>query len=413
VTGTSRRLLQPAAILGFLALLTIGWTGLLIPSLIRSIKETFDQTDAGIGLIYLLYSVSYAAGSFGGGPVTERLGRRTVLSAAALLHAAGIVGLGLAPSWAAFIVLAVPAGLGAGGLDGGANGLFLDLFRSGRGRAMNLLHVFFSVGALSAPLVVGSLVEGGVPWQVVMAGSGLAPLVLAAGFWLIPMPTGRTWLVADSAAETAVEAGPGQVPLAGRIAGPLVLLAIAISTYVASEVGVSNWLVRFLEPAPLSTATLALSLFWAGLAVGRLVSSGIADRFDHVRFTVTCAGALSIALVGAIAVPSLAISIALFGIVGIASGPIFPMILAIGGERYADRSAAVSGLLTGCGVVGGTVYPPLMGLLSVTVGLTAAMYGTAILGVVCAGALIAFDRRSSRGYRAAAEAAQRAVSPGR
>jgi hypothetical protein len=34
-----------------------------------------------------------------------------------------------------------------------------------------------------------------------------------------------------------------------------------------------------------------------------------------------------------------------------------------------------------------------MGLLSVTVGLTAAMYGAAILGVVCGGALIAFDRR--------------------
>jgi fucose permease len=71
------------------------------------------------------------------------------------------------------------------------------------------------------------------------------------------------------------------------------------------------------------------------------------------------------------------------------------MIQAVGGDRYPDRSAAVSGLLTGFGVVGGTVYPPLMGLLSVTVGLTAAMYGTAILGVVCAGALIAFDRRST------------------
>ncbi len=70
------------------------------------------------------------------------------------------------------------------------------------------------------------------------------------------------------------------------------------------------------------------------------MSAGIADRFDHVRFTVTCAIGLSIALVGAIAVPSLSISIALFAVVGIASGPIFPMIQAIGGERYADRSAA-------------------------------------------------------------------------
>jgi fucose permease len=86
---------------------------------------------------------------------------------------------------------------------------------------------------------------------------------------------------------------------------------------------------------------------------------------------------------------------ALFAAAGVASGPIFPMILAIAGERYADRSAAVSGLLTGFGVVGGTVYPPLMGLLSVTVGLTVAMFGSAILGVVCAAAIVAFGRRTA------------------
>ena len=79
------------------------------------------------------------------------------------------------------------------------------------------------------------------------------------------------------------------------------------------------------------------------------MSSQIADRFDHVRFTTTCALLLGVALAGAIAVPSLPVSIALFAVSGFASGPIFPMIVAIGGERYADRSAAVSGLLTGFG----------------------------------------------------------------
>jgi fucose permease len=388
----------PAATLGCLTLLTIGWTGLLIPSLIRSIKGTFDQTDAGIGLIYLLYAVAYAVGSFGGGPVVERLGRRRVLFGAALLHGIGIIGMGLAPGWVAFAAVTLPAGLGAGALDGGSNGLFLDLFRSGRGRAMNLLHLFFSLGALAAPLVVGALVAGGVSWQVVVVGSGLALLPLAAGFGIVPMPSGHKAVNHGTASAArairAPERGfPDPDSKTRRLALPLVLLGIGISTYTASEIGVSNWLVRFLEPAPLTTATLALSLFWAGLAVGRLMSSLLVDRFDHVTFTTACAGILSLALIGAIAVPSLPISIGLFAVVGAASGPIFPMIQAIGGERYPDRSAAVSGLLTGFGVVGGTVYPPLMGVLSVTVGLTAAMFGNVVLGVVCAGSLIVFARR--------------------
>ncbi len=374
---------RPAAVIGGLALLSIGWTGLLIPSLIRSIEATFDQTDAGIGLVYFLYSIAYAAGSLGGGAVTERVGRRTVLVGAALLHAAGLAGLGLAGSWPLFVVVTVPAGLGAGIIDGGANGLFLDLFRSGRGRAMNLLHLCFSVGALSAPLVAGTLVSEGTPWQLVMVGSGGAVVLLAIAFGLIGMPAGRRDLPSTQDEPAA------RPPTSRLLTRPLVLLGVGIACYVASEVGVSNWLVRFLEPAPLSTATLALSLFWAGIAAGRLISSQIADRFDHLDFTMACAGLLAVTLAGAILIPVLPISISLFALAGLASGPIFPMIVALGGERFPERSAAVGGFLTGLGVVGGTIYPPAMGLLSVTVGLPVAMFGTVVLAAACMVALAA------------------------
>ena len=85
---------------------------------------------------------------------------------------------------------------------------------------------------------------------------------------------------------------------------------------MASEVGVSNWIVRFLEPAPLTTATLALSLFWAGLTVGRLVSSVIADRFDHLWFTVVCALGMATLIAVAVLAPALPVSIAAFAAAG-------------------------------------------------------------------------------------------------
>ena len=384
-TFAGRRL--PAATVACLTLLAVGWTGLLIPSLIRSIKLTFDVDDAGIGLVYLAYAIAYGLGSFSGGPLTERLGRRGVLGGAALLHGLGVVGLGLAPAWAGFIVLTLPAGFGAGCLDGGANGVVLDLYREGRGRAMNLLHLFFSVGALSAPLAVGALVEGGVPWQTVMLVSGSAVWLIALAYAVVPMPSGRR-----SAAERARGAERGGRPL---LAGPLLLLGVAIACYVAAEIGISNWLVRFLEPAPLTTATLALSLYWAGIAIGRLVSSAIADRFDHLRFTTACAIGMAVTVGAAVLVPSLPLSIALFALAGVASGPIFPMIVAIGGERYPDRSASVGGSLAGMAVLGSTLYPPAIGFLSVSVGLTIAMVGNAILALASAAALVAFGRATS------------------
>ena len=43
-------------------------------------------------------------------------------------------------------------------------------------------------------------------------------------------------------------------------------------------------------------------------------------------------------------------------------------------------------------VIGSTIYPPAMGVLSVTVGLTVAMLGNAVLAVACVVALWAFGR---------------------
>ena len=59
----------------------------------------------------------------------------------------------------------------------------------------------------------------------------------------------------------------------------LIALELAIACYVASEIGVSNWLIRFLEDVPLATATTSLSLFWGGLALGRLVQITFGRRF--------------------------------------------------------------------------------------------------------------------------------------
>jgi fucose permease len=367
--------------------LLIGWVGLLVPALIRSIELDFDQTDAGLGLFYFLNAVAYATGSLGGGIVTERLGRRTVLVLAALLLLAGLAMLGTIPIWAVFLLAAVPAGLGAGAIDGGANGLILDLFPSSRGRALNTLHLFFSVGALSSPLVVGRLVEMGVAWQAIVLGTAVVAVPVAVLLALVPLPHGRH-------VKTNVEGEPAPGRLAFR--WPLIVLEISIACYVASEIGVSSWLVRFLEEAPLALATTSLSLFWAGLALGRLISARISDRFDHLVFATVSAAVAGFAVIAAVLVPSIGASIVLFTVAGFASGPVFPLIVAIGGERHPGRSAAVSGFLTGAAVVGSVIYPPIMGFLSVNVGLAVAMFGAGLLSLASAGALLlARERRAA------------------
>jgi len=76
---------------------------------------------------------------------------------------------------------------------------------------------------------------------------------------------------------------------------------------------------------------------------------------------------------GRLLVPSVPVSIGLFALAGLAAGPVAPMIMVVGGDRYPDRSAAVGGYLTTAAVVGTIGFPTLMGFLSVTVGLQVAM----------------------------------------
>ncbi|TFG67287.1 MAG: MFS transporter [Thermomicrobiales bacterium] len=386
----SFRRIDRAAVLACVALALVGWSSLLVPSLIRSIEPAFNQTDAGIGVFFFVNAIAYVSGSMLGGVLTERIGRRVILPMALVLITAGLAGMAGAPSWSLFLVAAVPLGLGAGAVDGGTNGLILDLYPSSRGRSLNLLHLCFSIGSLGSPLVVGRLVEIGVGWQSIVFGTALVAIPLALLLGLADQPSGRH-----------VHAGPAGSVRIG-LALPLVALAIAIACYVGSEVGVSHWLVRYLDSASVGLATSALALFWGGLTIGRLMSAKIGDRFDHARFAATAALVAGVTLAGAVAAPSLEVSILLFALAGVAYGPIYPLIMAVAGDRYPGRSAAVSGFLAGTAVIGAILYPPVMGLMSVSVGLGAAMAGAAALAGACALVLALIARGTFNGPRATA-----------
>jgi len=381
-----------AAALACAGMLLVGWTGLLVPSLIRSIEPAFDQTDAGIGVFFFVVAAASVGGSMAGGLLTERIGRRVVLPFAVALIALGLTGMATVPTWGLFLALAIPFGFGSGAIDGGMNGLVLDLYPDGRGRALNLLHLFFSLGALASPLAIGRLVEAGASWQTIIIGTGVVAIPLAILFAVVAMPSGRH---ARSAGTATVRVG---------LSVPLIALAVALACYVASEIGVSNWLVRFLETASIGLATSALALFWGSLALGRIVTAWLGDRFDHALFAATAAFVAAVALVAAVLVPSLPASVVLFGLVGFAFGPVYPLIMAVGGDLYPTRSAAVSGFLSGSAIFGAIIYPPLMGFISVEAGLTVAMIGAAILSFGCAGVLFALGRRESGLESAAANA---------
>jgi fucose permease len=379
---------RAATLAGYCAFCLIGWNLVQIPSLIRSVEPALHATDADFALFFFVGSVVYAIAALGGGLLTERVGRSAVLAGSALALAAGYAGEALAPSWPLLIAAAIPVNWGVGVIDSGVNGLFLDMYRDTRGGSLNLLHGYFSLGGLVAPFVIGRLLSAGVGWRVIILAAAVAALALAAALRAVAMPSGRHAADTSPSPAAADGAKASMVPFAG--------LAVGIACYVAAEVGVTNWLVKFLAATPVATATSVLSVLWIGIAAGRILSNWLAERIDYVRFAVGCVLLSSATLVGAVLSPWLPLAALLFGLTGIFFGPVYPTIMAIGGNVYPSRLAALSGGLAASAMAGSMIYPPIMGLLAASVGLRAGMLGAALLGLPATVGLLVVRRANGK-----------------
>ena len=380
---------------GLATFLLLGWSVLLVPSAIREVEATFGQSDAGMGLAYLLNNLLYITGTLSVGWVAGKLLRAPVLGAGPGLIAVGLGIVAMAPDWAVFLAGFLVLGLGGGLVDSGINALFMDLYEGRAAGALNRLHLFFALGALASPLAMGTAISNGLAWQALVAGTAVVAVPIALALATRRVPPVHPAQAADD--RPAVRAATA--PATSRIRllpVPLIALAIAIGMYVAAEIGVSSWLVRYLDEAPVAQATLALSLFWAGLALGRFVSSLIADRVGSVRYALVWTTAAGIAILAALLAPTIPIAIACFALAGFAAGPTYPMIVAIGGALYPGRSSMVSGVLVSAAMVGSIVYPPLMGVLSEAVGLRVGMLGAGLAMLVSAGSILAAARLARR-----------------
>lgn len=366
-------------LLGYSFFILIGWSGLLVPSLVRTLEVQFHLSDAALAGFYLLSSLLYATGSLVGGFLTEKFGRKAVLIFASIALSIGLLGQGLVHTWTLFVTAAILANFGSGALDGGMNGLFLSLVsKDRRAGALNLLHLSFSIGAFTGPFLIGQMLTLGIDWQLIAVLFGIYAFLLSGIFSRQSVPNDHQ----------VVQQTTEHIERRERTLLPFFCLATAICCYVAAEVGISNWLVKYLNEYPIGIATTALSLFWFGLALGRLISNWIANRFSATLFTICCLLLASSMLFSAVAVSSVLLRLLFFSLTGFFSGPIYPMIMVVGSHFYPNRLSRLSGSLGAAGIAGSVIYPPLMGIMATTIGLHTAMIGAGLLCIPAAGALL-------------------------
>jgi MFS transporter, FHS family, glucose/mannose:H+ symporter len=334
---------------GILAFFVYG----VIASAWGTLNPTLGFTDAQNGTIALAQALGLVVSSLAAGPLVDTKGKKT-----ALLLGFGLIGVALVllpnahRDYALVIACLSLLGLGGGTIVTAANTLASDVNESRRATMLNLLNLFFGLGGLLTPFATANLL-GGDAIRMCYVGAVLTLIAIVVTVLApMPIPTGERGF---KASEIGVVLGR---PV-------LYFLALFLFLYISCEVGVWNWLAKYLEASrgiPHGQALNILSLGFAlGLLLGRLAISRVLIDVASVTVTLVSSGLMAVTTYLMLQTSSpLWAWIAVF-CTGLAMAPVFPTTLAMVGDAFPRMTATALGLVITSGWIGLAVSSRIIG----------------------------------------------------
>lgn len=323
------------------------------------------------GNLFLLLYLGIFCASLVVGPLIDYAGNKVNLLVSSLLVAAAMAWLALAHSFASASAAVVLLGLGGGGLNTCTNALVSDVYGEQRGPMLNLLGIFFGIGALCVPLLAASI-EGHFTIPQLFLFCAVLAALCAAGYAPLSFPLSKVSDPFSLRAALSVAKYEG-----------VLLLALMLFMESGNEACIGGWTSTFVNTIGYSprTATLVLASYWAALMVSRMLAARVLQGIGKSPL-VLIAGLLSLSgCVALLTTRSLALLFAGTALIGLSYGPIFPTTLAIAGDRYSQRAGTVFGLLFSIALVGGMLFPWTIGQISQQISVRAGMIVPLLGGV--------------------------------
>jgi FHS family glucose/mannose:H+ symporter-like MFS transporter len=348
--STSRTLFICAS----LCLVTFGIVLTTLGTVLPSVMERFGIDKASAGALLMLMTFSVLAGAMVFGPVVDRYGYKAILVASTALVILGLEGVAFAPSLPGLRLAVFVTGFGGGIINGGANTLVSDISGEARGPRLNLLGVFFGVGAMGVPLMLGLLAHR-FSHAAMLASVGalvVVPLAVIAMASFPPPKQAQGFPLAD----------------AGRLLRDPLILLMGVMLFLESgmEITVGGWTSTFVSEelvASERSALILLSLYWTGMMLARLAIGTVLAGVSAFRILSSC---LAIAFVGAamlLATHSVGIAAVGVFLLGVGFAAMFPTVLGFIGTRYVALAGTAFSAAFVMALTGGMVLPYTAGLL--------------------------------------------------
>jgi MFS transporter, FHS family, L-fucose permease len=383
----SERTLSSTTAIAVLSTVFFTWGALtsLNDVLIPHLKAVFEMGYARSMLVQFAFFSTYLVMSLPSGRVVARVGYKASIVIGLLVAAAGALAFYPAakvPSYPLFLGALCVLATGITLLQVAANP-YISLIGDPRyaSSRLTLAQALNSLGTTLAPALIGPLILSvGVlgaaqiaqlapaqaqSYRIAQSASVQGPYigiaiglgVLALAVYLLRLPP-----------LTGAREDPGVHTLAQVLRHRQVRLGVlAIFVYVGAEVGISSFLINYLEDPRIGgidavTATRFVSYYWGGAMLGRFLGSALMRRISPR--TLLCLFAL-IAIALLLTTMTSAGTLAVWSVVaiGLFNSIMFPTIFTLGIEGLGTETSKASSLLV-MAIFGGAVIPVLMGKLA-------------------------------------------------
>jgi fucose permease len=320
---------------------------LLMGSLLPSLKVS----SAGAGSLGSFPLIGILTATILIGPVLDKAGAKPALAWALALIGAAMAVMPSLTSYVAIAAAALVYGLGGGILNTATNALISDLNASGRGVALNLLGFSFSLGAITAPLLM-SLAAKRPSFPSVLRVLAIAPAIVLIVILALRFPA-------------PAHSGTPLRSLLKVLNHPLVWLFGALLFF---ESGNENcmfvWAGKVVGDVlrlPTERADLALVGLSIALGAGRLLAVLSLKWLGSRNLLLLSAAITMIGATVALVDETFGGMVAGFAVMGLGMSAIFPTALGLAGDRFPNQTGTVFGAVMALALVGGVAGPMVGG----------------------------------------------------
>ena len=351
--------LIPAMILG---VFTYGLIAALLGTILPELSERFNLTAEESGLIATMQALGLMVASVLVGPIVDRHGKKTGIVAGLSCITLGLLMLIYAGSYPTTAVVSrycwamLVLGLGGGMLVTGSNALISDVSEDKRSSVLNLFNMFFGLGTMVTPLLAANIEALSSTHALSVMLTLVAALTLFVNIGTkMPLPTGERGFTASA------------LPALFR-QPPLYLLSFMLFLYVASEVGIFNWLVKYLEAERAVAREDAQNIlswgFALGLLVGRVVASRILLGVAEIKVTLVSSAVMVFTTFAILQADNLILITGIVFAAGVAMAPMFPTTLGVCGNLFPKMTATAMGIIITSGWAGLTLSSYVIGFIA-------------------------------------------------